>query len=86
MKTTKRGIDIRLFAQARELTGRDRVTLAADGHLTALAVRRLLGSAHPELAGLLARSALAVNHSFARDDDVVMPGDEVALIPPVAGG
>jgi molybdopterin converting factor small subunit len=29
---------------------------------------------------------VAVNQSYARFDDAVQVGDEVALIPPVAGG
>lgn len=38
-------------------------------------------------ASTLPRSPLiAVNHSYARQTDVLSDGDEVALIPPVAGG
>ena len=40
----------------------------------------------PALAGLLAKSALAVNHDFADDAQVLQPTDEVAVIPPVSGG
>jgi molybdopterin converting factor small subunit len=29
---------------------------------------------------------VAVNQSYARGSDVLRPGDEVAIIPPVAGG
>jgi MoaE-MoaD fusion protein len=29
---------------------------------------------------------VAVNHAYAAPSHIVMPGDEVALIPPVAGG
>ncbi|HEX7121297.1 MAG TPA: MoaD/ThiS family protein [Gemmatimonadaceae bacterium] len=29
---------------------------------------------------------VAVNAAYARSDDAVAPGDEVAIIPPVAGG
>lgn len=86
MKNTERTIVIRLFAQARELAGRDHVVLESEGALTIRAVTRLLGVAHPELEALLMRSSVAVNHRFAEADDPVVPGDEVALIPPVAGG
>lgn len=34
----------------------------------------------------LPRPALAINRQLARADDPVSRGDEVALIPPVAGG
>ncbi len=29
---------------------------------------------------------VAVNQRYARGDDTIAPGDEIALIPPVAGG
>lgn len=32
------------------------------------------------------RPLVAVNHRYARDDQAVNAGDEVAIIPPVAGG
>ncbi|MYJ67599.1 MAG: MoaD/ThiS family protein [Gemmatimonadetes bacterium] len=32
------------------------------------------------------RAAVAVNRSYANGDTVLSEGDEVALIPPVAGG
>lgn len=86
MENTNREIQVRLFAVARELAGRNEVTLAAEEGLTALALRRLLAVAHPELGPVLSRCAVAVNHRFAQDDDRVVPGDEVAIIPPVAGG
>jgi len=35
---------------------------------------------------LPATPLVAVNHAYAAPDCLVMPGDEVALIPPVAGG
>jgi molybdopterin converting factor small subunit len=35
---------------------------------------------------LPAQPLVAVNHTWVRTDDVVQMGDEVALIPPVAGG
>ena len=34
----------------------------------------------------LAKPALAINRQLARSDDVVSAGDEIAVIPPVAGG
>lgn len=40
----------------------------------------------PELRGLPARVAVAVNRRYAADDSPLRPGDEIALIPPVAGG
>ena len=41
---------------------------------------------YPALARLQRSIRLAVNGSYAQAGDPVSPGDEVALIPPVAGG
>lgn len=35
---------------------------------------------------LLPRPLVALNHRYARPDSVITAGDELALIPPVAGG
>jgi molybdopterin converting factor small subunit len=45
------------------------------------AMRDLPGGDH-----LPAKPVVAVNHAYARPDTSVRDGDEVALIPPVAGG
>jgi len=85
MNTTKRAIEVRMFGHARELTGRDEVVVEASG-LTATSLLSHLAERHPELLGLLPRCAVAVNRRFAKGDEPIVPGDEVALIPPVAGG
>lgn len=74
---------VRLFAGARELAGCDSVTVHA-GSVGEL--RRRLAEQFSNLAPLLARSAIAVNHDFADDARALAPGDEVAVIPPVSGG
>lgn len=79
-------VRVRLFARARDLAGADAVVLDLPAGATAGDLRRHLADAHPRLAGLLERSALAVNDELA-DDDLTLPhGAEVALLPPVSGG
>ena len=79
-------VRVRLFARARDLAGADAVVLDLPPAATAGDLRRRLAEAHPALAGLLERSALAVNDEFA-DDALALPLDaEVALLPPVSGG
>lgn len=46
----------------------------------------LIGTAHPALAPLLDTVRWAVNHSFASSNTALHDGDELALLPPVAGG
>lgn len=45
-----------------------------------------LGERHPQLAPILSHCRMARNQSFADKEEVLCAGDEIALIPPVAGG
>jgi molybdopterin synthase catalytic subunit len=79
-------IRVLYFAVFREKLGRDTdvVELAAGARvrdaLDALAAR------HDAIAKLRGRFRVAVNQDFADDDHALADGDELALIPPVAGG
>ena len=75
-----------LFAAARDLAGTDSVVVELPAGSTIAGLRRELARRIPALAGLLAKSAIAVNHDFAEDDRVLQPNDELAVIPPVSGG
>jgi molybdopterin converting factor small subunit len=46
----------------------------------------LLVERHPDLAPMRDTLAFAVNGEYARANDTVSPGDEVAVLPPVSGG
>lgn len=46
----------------------------------------LLTERHPELSPMRETLAFAVNGEYARKEDPVSPGDEVAVLPPVSGG
>jgi molybdopterin synthase catalytic subunit len=74
------------FAAAREAAGCAREVLESPDPLVVGDVRALLVARHPELGRLLPRCRLAVAEEMADDRDVVREGDEVAVIPPVAGG
>jgi molybdopterin converting factor subunit 1 len=77
---------VRCFARARDLAGADAVTVDVADGATVGDLRRRLLFLYPALAGLLGRSAFAVNDEFA-DDTLTLPRDaEVALLPPVSGG
>ena len=78
--------DVRLFALYRERAGASLVTVdlpdgSCVGDLTA-AVR----ADYPRLAPPEVRIVVAVNAEYADDDQLLQPGDEVCLIPPVSGG
>ena len=79
-------VSVLLFARARDVAGADVVELQLSPGGTVAELRRVLAAAHPKLAGLAARSAVAVNSDYAGDDMVIPPGAEIALVPPVSGG
>lgn len=74
------------FAAARDVLGADELTVEAASVTSAGAVLDLLCARYPALAPHRRSVGLAVNGSWARPDTAVAPGDEVALLPPVAGG
>ena len=82
-------VEVLLFARLRELAGQPSVSLAvpvADGPASALAVWEALCIVCPRLRGADSGLRVAVNQSYASWDAVVVDGDVVAFIPPVAGG
>ena len=75
------------FAGARDVVGVREETVAIDPEgctVDALAAR--LFERHPALAPHARSLRIAVNGEYARASDPVRSGDEVAVIPPVAGG
>jgi molybdopterin converting factor subunit 1 len=79
-------LTVLLFAAARELAGAESLPVELPARSTVADLRAELSRRRPALAGLLAKSALAVNHDFAQDERVLFATDEVAVIPPVSGG
>ena len=79
-------VEVRLFARARDLAGTGAVVVSLPAGSTAGDLRRRLAEAVPALAGILERSALAVDDEFADDSRVLTPEARVALLPPVSGG
>ena len=79
-------VHVRMFARARDLAGTDLMRVELPDGATVADVRRRLAIDCPALAGLLERSALAVENEFAADSLVLSVDAEVALLPPVSGG
>jgi molybdopterin converting factor subunit 1 len=75
-----------LFARAKTLIGVDRIDIDLAEPATVGELRRRLVQHYPHLAGLLEKSAFAVNEEFANDAAQIPRGAEVALLPPVSGG
>lgn len=74
------------FAAARELVGAGEVAVSVPAGATVATLREALFARYPALAGHARSLRFAVNGEYARDDRGLGEGDEVAVIPPVAGG
>ena len=74
------------FANVRERLRLDSEDLELPPDTNLGEVRERLAVLHPEIATLLPRVGFAVNQTMARNDHQLADGDEVATIPPVAGG
>ncbi len=79
-------VRVRLFAVARELAGRDELTVELAGGHTVADVRRALAETAPALERVLGHSLVSVNAQYATDATPVDVHSDIALIPPVSGG
>jgi molybdopterin converting factor subunit 1 len=77
---------VQLFARARDLAGTSVVAVELPPGSIVADLRQQLAVQVPALAGLLERSALAVDAEFAPDTQPLRPESEIALLPPVSGG
>lgn len=80
-----RTVSVRLFAAVAESLGPE-TAVELDVPTTAGAVRAALADAHPEAAEVVRRCRLAVNLELVDEHAPVGHDDEVALLPPFAGG
>jgi molybdopterin converting factor small subunit len=78
-------LTVLLFASYADAFGRQTIDLTlGEGATVADVVSRL--SAFPGCRGLPPRPLVAVNQTYASYDRELRAGDEIAVIPPVAGG
>jgi len=79
-------VKILYFASARELAERSSEPLTLpDGSSLKTLVDQVL-RLHPGLIPLRRTTRFTVNRELAQDAEVVRDGDEVGVLPPVAGG
>jgi molybdopterin synthase catalytic subunit len=79
-------VRVRLFGALAERAGGEEESLDLPDAATAADVLREVGARHPGAAGILGRISVAVNLEVVPLEHRVGAGDEVALLPPVAGG
>lgn len=79
-------VTVKLFAAARDIIGSASIDLELPQGATVAEVRAAISHQYPAAERLIARSAIALNHDYALDSDVVPQNAELAVIPPVSGG
>ena len=79
-------VQVRFFAAYRELTGVSRTEVDLPGGATVADLIDALRERGPSFSALPAQPAVAVNLEYTPADTGLRDGDEVAFIPPVAGG
>jgi MoaE-MoaD fusion protein len=78
-------VTVLYFAVARERARMDRETIELPAGAALGDLRSVIAQHHASLSPLLSKMRMAVNQEF-RDEVALEDGDEIAVIPPVAGG
>lgn len=79
-------INIRLFATLRDRAGQNNIQVNVPNPATVATVLAAVVQNYPVLAPAVESAIVSVNKAFAMEETPVLPGDEVALFPPVSGG
>ncbi len=79
-------LQIRLFATLKDRMGREVISVQIPEGASVADLLKTVAETYPALRPYLPSAVVAINHEFAFPEDLVRPGDEVALFPPVSGG
>lgn len=79
-------VTIRFFASHREATGRASVVADVPDESTVAEVFARVSADYPAVTLTGRGVAFALNHEHVPGDAKVRDGDEIAILPPVAGG
>jgi molybdopterin converting factor subunit 1 len=79
-------VTIRLFARLRDIAGAAELPREVAPGATIATIWKALAVEFPEMAPYQKSISSAVNAEYARMDQAVHDGDEVAFLPPVSGG
>lgn len=78
-------LQLLLFGITRDIIGQSKIELDYTGPSNIESFKDMLKDKYPEMSEL-SHFKIAVNQEFARDNQSIREGDEIALIPPVSGG
>lgn len=83
---TRISVRVLLFATYAELVGQESLTLTLRVPATVASAVSALRSSLPHAGGIPDRPLAAVNRVHAKSETPLAEGDELALLPPLAGG
>jgi len=79
-------VTVRFFAGCRETAKADSASFDLPAGANVDALRAAISERLPALAGYAKQVRYSVNWEYVTPDALLSDGDEVAMIPPVAGG
>jgi molybdopterin converting factor subunit 1 len=79
-------VKLLFFAVLRDITGADARVVDVNAGMTPPAIWEQLRAEYPQLAAYTTPPLAAINEEYAAHDAILHDGDELAFIPPVAGG
>ena len=79
-------VKVLLFGAAADRAGTRQIEVPVERGATLEGLWSVLADQYAGLAPMRDTLAFAINGEYARPEDSVTPGDEVALLPPVSGG
>jgi molybdopterin converting factor subunit 1 len=79
-------VTVRLFARLRDIAGAADLNRDVDSGATIGTVWRQMVRDFPDFAKYERSISCAVNADYARMDQAVHDGDDIAFLPPVSGG
>lgn len=79
-------IEVKLFAAARQAVNQELLEIELADGATITDLKNELAKQFPQFESMREHLLVAVDAEYAKEDQVLVPGLEVAIIPPVSGG
>ncbi len=79
-------VRVKFFAYARELVGEKAIVMEVNEGISVEELIDIVTDDHPDLEDIREQLIIAVNKTTVSPYRILADGDEVALLPPVAGG
>jgi molybdopterin converting factor subunit 1 len=79
-------IEVKLFAAARQAVDQELLEIELGDGATITDLKNELVKQFPQFESMRDHLLVAVDAEYAKEDQVLVPGQEIALIPPVSGG